>query len=240
VFADDWGKMMREAEDADLSEDVPKQPEVGSKNSTWITVMITVVIAVLTSLIAPYLLESHKEKQALHDKEAEKHERIVSTQFEIVEACSETYWKYRQAADFVVFDFEFGQPDGPLWERHWSDFQRVAAEANSQLPIQAFRGRMYFGSTEVYQRLLNIPRTIFSAGGVDRDITRQFAKDRLPNAGNGKSADAWGKIHRKLDDANSVADENLNYAFRQIGVNTNSNVDEFKAAPAPQTKPAER
>jgi len=37
---------------------------------------------------------------------------------------------------------------------------------------------------------------------------------------NGKSADAWGKIHRKLDDTNSVADESLNYAFSEIGVNT--------------------
>ena len=49
--------MIREVEDADLSEDVPKQPEVNTKNLTWVTVTITVVIAVLTSLIAPYLLE---------------------------------------------------------------------------------------------------------------------------------------------------------------------------------------
>ena len=202
----------------DLSEGNAKQPKVSSGTSTGITVIITVLIALLTSLIAPYLIESLKERQAQRDKEAEKQDRIVSTQFEIVESCNEIYWRYRQAANFVIFDLENGQPDGALWDRHWSNFQKISEEANSQLPILAFRGRMYFGSAEVYQRLLSIPKKIFA--GVDRDISLQRNIDVIPDVKKGKSIDAWKAIQRKLGELDSVFEEDLNYVFAQIGTRT--------------------
>jgi len=202
----------------DLKKDTPAEKKTGSRSAPGTTVIITVVTALLTTLIAPYLLESLKEKQARRDKEAEKQDRIVSTQFEIVESSNEIYWRYRQAANFVIFDFQNGQPDGALWESHWSNFQKASETANSQLPIQAFRGRMYFGSNEVYERLLKIPRKIFD--GVDRDISLQRNKDVVPNAEKGKSTDAWQAIQTELTEVNPVVEENLNYVFGQIGTET--------------------
>ena len=77
---------------------------------------------------------------------------------------------------------------------------------------------MYFGSNEVYERLLNIPRKIFD--GVDRDISLQRNKDVVPNAEKGKSTDAWQAIQTELTEVNPVVEENLNYVFGQIGTET--------------------
>jgi len=87
----------------DLKKDTPAEKKTGSRSAPGTTVIITVVTALLTTLIAPYLLESLKEKQARRDKEAEKQDRIVSTQFEIVESSNEIYWRYRQAANICDF-----------------------------------------------------------------------------------------------------------------------------------------
>ena len=106
-----------------------------SIKSTPATIVITIVTALLTSLLAPYAIESLKEKQAQRDKEAEKQDRIVVTQFEIVEKCNALYWGYRQAADFLISDFANGQPDGPLFTMHLREFNKASVEANSQFPI---------------------------------------------------------------------------------------------------------
>lgn len=73
---------------------------------------------------------------------------------------------------------------------------------------------MYFSSNDVYAKLANVGSTIF---GVDANISNQVAKDGTPDVKNGKSMDRWEAIHRKLNDANSVAIEDLSSVFCQIG-----------------------
>ncbi len=187
-----------------------------SAKSTPVTIIITIVTALLTSLFAPYAIESLKERQAQRNKDAEKQERIVATQFEIVEKCNVVYWNYRQAADFLISDFADGQPDGTLFRDHLKKFQEASAEANSQLPIQAFRGRMYFGSEDVYQRLLEIPSRIFS--GVDHDISIQIAADSIPRPTKSKSK--WEHLHQELIDVGGFVQADLNSIFLQIGSRT--------------------
>jgi hypothetical protein len=187
-----------------------------SVRSTSITVVITVVTALLTSLLAPYAIESLKEQQAQRNRESEKQDRIIATQFEIIEKCNTAYWNYQQAADFLILDFANDQPDGPLADKHRAAFHEASVEASSQLRIQAFRARMYFGSEGVYRQLMEIPDRIF-LGGIDSHIEARLHADEVPLHLSKSQKQQWEDLHKELSEVETFVQADLNSAFLQIG-----------------------
>jgi hypothetical protein len=124
-------------------------------------------------------------------------------------------WRYRQAAGFLMFDFAHGQrPD--LLERHLKEFEDASAEANRELPTQAFRARMYFGSEQVREILDGIPHRIFF--GVDDHISKQLLTDKsTPHAELSSSTTEWLKISKEIDEIMVLNAKDLNTIFERIG-----------------------
>jgi hypothetical protein len=199
------------------SKEPPQKPTANRSNkNNRNTVFISLVTALLTSLIAPSLLETLRERNAAQERLREKEQRILATQFDIVEKYNSVFWKYRQAAGFLMFDFTHGQADGALLRKHLREFEEASAEANRELPMEAFRARMYFRNEEVYDRLRGTFEKIFY--GVDDHISRQLLVDRsVPHPKLPESISNWTQIAGDLDHVKVEAEETLNEVFRKIG-----------------------
>ncbi len=196
--------------------------KVNEKNgvSARATVLLSIATALLTSFLAPFLLERWKDADLARQVEKEKQDRIVATQFEIVEKYNEMFWHYRQAAGFLMFDFTHGQSD-ELLKRHRKEFEDISAEANREMPTQAFRARMYFNSIYVNNKLFGIWAGIFN--GVDDEISRQLLKDKaIIHLDDRDSQDAWLKISSEINDSMITSETSLNEVYQLIG---QSNID---------------
>jgi len=62
------------------------------RSTALITVLVSIGTALLTSLFAQYLLEVMKDRQLNRQHESERHERVVSAQFDIVENMTAILW----------------------------------------------------------------------------------------------------------------------------------------------------
>src|SRR6185312_8953725 len=169
---------MAESTGAQAAKDLSIETKVAASISPWATVLISIGTAILTTVLAPYLIESIKTKESEQQRERDKRERIISSQFDCVEKSSAVFWKYRQAAGFLMFDFVNGQPDKALLKQHIKEFNDLSIAANGDLPAQAFRARMYFNSEYVYQRFRLTYYATFAKKGVDDLISMQLLKDR--------------------------------------------------------------
>jgi hypothetical protein len=135
-------KFEREAQDRDRS-------HVG-------VVVLSIATALLTSLIAPYVLAWFGARTQATLREDEKRAKIAATQFEVIEAFNAAFWKYRQAAGYLIWDFWSSESNKPLVDRHRREYEDAARAANIELLTQAFRARMYFNDTKLYNELKNV------------------------------------------------------------------------------------
>jgi hypothetical protein len=198
-----------------FSEAAPSEATRGPGLSTKMTVFISVATALLTSLLGPFLLEHSKDLEAMRQREKESQDRVIATQFEIVEQFNRTFWRYRQAAGFLMFDFVHGQ-SAELLQRHLKEFENASAEANREMPTEAFRARMYFKSIYVNNKLFAIWADVFA--GVDNDISNRLIRDKsVPHPEDPESQKEWLGISTRIND-NMIASENsLNEIFTLIG-----------------------
>jgi hypothetical protein len=211
----------QDEEEQGASKESAKGDSDGGKGlSTVATVIISLVTAVITSLLSPYLVERWKDADLRHQLDRAKQEKIMATQFDTVERFNAMFWRYRQAAGFLMFDFTHGQSD-KLLERHLKEFEDLSAEANREMPVQAFRARMYFDSIYVNNKLFKIWRDIFT--GVDDEISRQLLQDKnTPHVDDENSRRAWLKIDHDINQSMLSSEESLNEVYQLIG---KSNID---------------
>jgi hypothetical protein len=194
----------------------------GIKLGTAATIILSIITALLTSLFAPYVLERWKDVEAAHQLEKAKQDKIIATQFEIVESINALLWRYRQAAGFLMFDFVHGHQSDELLKRHLKEFEDASAEANRECPRQAFRARMYFNSIYVNNKLSETCRNIFD--GVDDHISNLLLVEQMtPHPENVSHRDAWLQISGEINEMMLSSGKSLNDVYQLIGV---QNIDE--------------
>lgn len=231
MTADDSDDLDKAAPDTPAPE--PKPPVVEGKEaasglSATVTVVLSIVVALITSLGAPLVVERLKNSEAKEKLDKQKQDKIVATQFEIVERCNRTFWRYRQAAGYLMFDFEHS-PSEELLHRHLKEFEDASAEANRDMPAEAFRARMYFHSIYVSNLLFSVWANIFN--GVDNDISNQLLREKsVPHPNDKDSYDAWHAISRKINSSMASSEDAMNEAFELIG---QSGIDEKHKNQAP-------
>lgn len=181
------------------------------------TFVLSLTTALIAAVITPYLTQYFKNEESTRQLEKTKREKIIATQFETVEKFNSIFWRYRQAAGFLAFDFVHPQSD-ELLKKHLKEFEDASAEANREMPTQAFRARMYFNSVCVGNALIVVSRAIFKSGGVDDQISRQLLIDQSKiHLADTSSQKAWGSIFEEIDRATDATERNLNSVYQQIG-----------------------
>jgi hypothetical protein len=193
----------------------------GKGLSAGATIVISMVTALITSVLAPFFVELWKDRDLSRQLDRAKQERIIATQFDTVERFNAMFWRYRQAAGFLMFDFSHGQSD-ELLKRHLKEFEDVSAEANREMPTQAFRARMYFRSVYVNNKLFTIWANIFR--GVDNEISQQLLNDQnTVHLRDQTSVNSWLKISEEINDTMLSSQTALNEVYQLIG---KPNIDE--------------
>jgi hypothetical protein len=183
--------------------------------STTITVILSILTALLTSFFAPYVLERWKNAEAARQLEMAKQDKIIATQFEIIESFNALLWRYRQAAGFLMFDFVNGQSD-ELLRRHLKEYEDASAETNRECPRQAFRARMYFNSIYANNKLFEACALIFNT--VDDHISRLLLMEKnTPHPENIKDRAAWQQISGEINETMLSAGRSLNDVYQVIG-----------------------
>jgi hypothetical protein len=178
-------------------------------------VILAIITALLTSLVAPYIIERTRQSASLIQQERDKQEQIRKTQFEIVENLNRILWTYRTSADFLVYDFRNGQPDENLLKKHIDTYMDVAERTNRELAIEAFRARMYFQNKDVYERLIKGFYSIFKT---DAQISKQLIDQRYKYVGNNPLIDErWDEIKEQVNGEFESFKILLDELFREIG-----------------------
>lgn len=158
-------------------------------------VIIAFVTALITSLVAPYLIQLRKERVTELQQEKEKNNQILKSQFEIIENMSRNIGDFRQAAEFLIFDYQNGQPNEDILKRHIQHYDEATASATKGLSIEAFRARMYFQDSGLFYKLMGTFGDLFKTlNRIDRQQFKQgykIVQDRDAQA-------EWGQIHEEL------------------------------------------
>jgi hypothetical protein len=105
-----------EGEDGmEKKEAIEKKENDGQKDgiSPRATFLLSVTTALIAAVIAPYVTQYLKNEESARQLEKTKREKIIATQFETVEKFNSTFWRYRQAAGFLTFDFLNSQSEAP-------------------------------------------------------------------------------------------------------------------------------
>jgi hypothetical protein len=189
--------------------------ELPEKRKDRSTLIIAFVTALITSIVAPLAVEWFKGRTVQHQLKEEKRDRIVKTQFEVVEKLNQILWAYRTSASFLVSDYINGQTDEALFKKHIQEYEEVSANTNKELAIEAFRARMYFQNDDLYKRLMDVYADIFRT---DYRIIQQEIKQNYKYDSSEEARVAWGRIHDELTNEDFDEIKNvLNELFSEIG-----------------------
>jgi hypothetical protein len=115
-----------------------------------------IITGILTSLIAPSIIERSKSADAQAQLKVTTATEERKRQIEVVEKLSGIVWTYRTAANWVVWDRLHGDPISEEAKKHIRDYDDVAARTNREFLTEAFRARMYFDSEAVHNRLIKL------------------------------------------------------------------------------------
>ena len=112
-------------------------------------IFLALAVAVLTALIAPYLIERTKANIS-------RREKIVATQFEIIESLTVISSRYVTSAKFVVTDFSAAKVIRKDLETHRSNYEVTIEETLRNCQVQAYRARIYFADPKIYGMVMKI------------------------------------------------------------------------------------
>lgn len=218
-------------------------PNDTKPKSLWIELLnnatvVAIMVGILTSLLAPYLIDRAKAAEANTQQRKEQAERKAKTQTEIVENLSRILFSYRTSANYLAYDYAEGQSDPKLLRKHIDSFDDSSIALNKEFRMEAFRARMYFNDQTVYSKLIDewsrlvkidtrisqllqkqhyqiTPRSIS-----DTQTDSPFLRVGSPSALNSQEPknenyEEWHKIMDDLQDFDSI-DTVLNNLFQRI------------------------
>jgi len=159
--------------------------------------VITLIAGLLTSLIAPYIIERTRQKSALVQQASQKQDAITKTQFEIIEKLNTILWNYRSSAEFLIWDYLDGHADPKTVAQHIKDYDTNTRTTNKNLNTEMFRAKMYFDDQKIYDELIELYKAL---DDLDNEINKQInVQEKIP----GRTADdfkqKWEEIHTLLD-----------------------------------------
>lgn len=176
--------------------------------------LLTITAGLLTSLIAPYIIERSKEKAAVIQQENEKRDTIRKTQFEIIEKLNTLMWGYRASAEFLIWDFVHDEPDKAMVKKHIEDYDKLTSATNRDYNAEAFRARMYFNDPQVYELLMGMYDKL---DNLDNRINNQMiSQNKDPGIRNADTDEQWKQIQKQLYQNIDETKVVLNKLFDQI------------------------
>jgi hypothetical protein len=158
--------------------------------------LIAITVGLLTSLIAPSIIQVSREKAAAIQQENEKRDTIRKTQFEIIEKLNNLMWGYRASAEFLIWDFAKVEPDKALVKKHIDDYDQLTRAMNRDYNAEAFRARMYFNEPQVYDLLMVMYHELDMLDGEIIDQMSEQGKD--PSNRNVDTDKKWQQIRTQL------------------------------------------
>lgn len=176
--------------------------------------LITIIAGLLTSLIAPYIIDRFREKSALLQQAAQKQDAITKTQFEIIEKLNSILWSYRASAEFLIWDYLDGHVDNKTLAQHIKDYDSNTRTTNKNLNAEMFRAKMYFDDQTIYEKLKELYKALDK---LDDEINKQINLQNNPN----KTADdynkKWQEIHELLYEDIEKIETVLSELFAEVG-----------------------
>lgn len=169
---------------------------------------LAIVAGLVTAILAPYIIERTKSKIS-------RHEKIITTQFEVIETLTTLSFEYFIAAKFVVTDFSQGQTNSELLARHLHDYDRIAEQTLKGHLTQAYRARVYFGDPAVYETLQELSERV---SYIDRDIIILLSRlEHTPKSDDEVAQSEWQRISNELDNFKLATERILEVLYRRTG-----------------------
>jgi len=159
------------------------------------TILVAFITALITSFVAPLVLEMWKKRVVEQQQEKERQDKIVKTQFEVVENLNRILWTYRASANFLVSDYKDKQTDNEIFKKHIQTYEEISVYTNKELVIEAFRARMYFQNNDLYEKLMKMFGELFD---VDYRLFSQQIKQEYKYDPSKENLTEWGEIHHDV------------------------------------------
>lgn len=178
-------------------------------------VFTTIIVALLTGLLGPFLLEKAKQSAIEEDQAKREHQAFVAKQLEVLEHANFAMWDFRASADFLIFDFIHGQPNRDVLIEHLADYEKTSRNANADLGATATRAEFYFPESDSRTQLYTVFRQLFA---VDTKIYLQLdSQDRSPDNRTEASDKAWAAIQKDMDDVTESIKAMLARLSKHVG-----------------------
>ena len=184
-------------------------------------------VALLSALIAPYVIERTKANIS-------RREKIVTTQFEIIESLAALSSRYVMSAKFILSDFSSGKLLGKAFETRLLNYEVATEETLRGSQVQAYKARIYFVDATIYEMVMDLHQKIAS---VDVSVLRLI--DRID--GNSMVADKEmrlesARISDEIHNLNLAAERLLEFLFARTGkvparIDTSSTIGTGKELP---------
>jgi hypothetical protein len=177
--------------------------------------LLAIIAGLLTSLVAPYIIERTRENSVLIRQKEEKQDQITKTQFEIIEKLNTLLWNYHFTVGVVKQDFIVGQPDNELLTKHKKDYDTVVDTIFKNLAIEAYRARMYFDDEALYKRLISI---ITKVSAIDYKIVQLItSQGGRPDNKKPDTDEGWQNLNKLLEEYRAKIEETLNLLYVKVG-----------------------
>lgn len=178
------------------------------------TILVAFITALITSFVAPLVLEMWKKRVVEQQQEKERQDRIVKTQFEVVENLNRILWTYRASANFLVSDYKDKQTDNEIFKKHIQTYEEISVYTNKELVIEAFRARMYFQNNDLYEKLMKMFGELYD---VDYRLFSQQIKQEYKYDPSKENLTEWGEIHHDVVEFFEGIKELLDELFANVG-----------------------